>query len=399
MFPLRIPAAPSRSPVPRPRSGAWLSCGALALALGLIAASLSAHASPSARPAAQSSPPLPAADEPTAPQPEQTASIPEDELRQMLLGKRLYLRGGYLGDTLSFNDHGALIGHSPQGSYALCGVVITKVSLDKHKVQLEGIRYGLHFLGDLPSEDLSKAVNWVRITPQKKVLRISIDRERVVKSKKTKQKRSGKRNQPPASAPAPAPASPPSSQAESTDAVTTSPAHATMVLRQALDSVFAGGIDARMIAAMPAFWRLYYQAAAAHGEFRPTDPAVKSQDAVDRKAELLSITDPGSNQYAQTSGVAGLALYHVVVGPDGQAQEIAVARPIGFGLDQNAVAAIRNAKFAPALENGKPVPVLLDLVVEFRIYSKLTSTPALPGAAIKPPQPTLPGPYSVEDHP
>lgn len=393
MFPRRIHPCSGNTILSPPRSGAWLVCAVLALALGLIAAPPSARANPSARPAAQSPPPLPAAAETSAPGPARGRGITEDELKQMLLGKRLYLRGGYLGDSLNFNVHGALVDHSPQGSYTLCGVVITKVRLSKHKVQLKGIRYGVHFLSALPSEDLSNAVDWVRITPKKKVLKITIARERVVKPKKIKHKRSRHASK----LPAPAPVPPPSSQAESADGVTTSPAHAAMALRQALNNVFAQSIDARMIAAMPRFWRLYYQPAAAHGKFRPTDPAVQRQDAVDRKAKLLSITGPGSNQYAQTSDVAGLALYHVVVGPDGKAQEIAVARPIGFGLDANAVAAIRKARFEPALKNGKPVPVVLNLVVEFRIYSKLTSKPAPPGAANKPSQPTLPGPYSVED--
>ena len=393
MIPRRAHSCGSNAPVPPPRGGARLVCAAWALALGLIAAAPAASANPSARTAAQSPPPIPAEAEP-ATAPEQTAGITENGLKQMLAGKHLYLRGGYLGDSLSFNIHGALINHSPQGSYTLCGVVITKVRLTKHKVQLVGIRYGLHFLGALPSEGLTNAVSWVRITPKKKVLKISIDRERVIKPKKIKRKRHGKRNQPPVPTPAP----PPPSQAEATDAVTTSPAHAAMLLRQALNNVFAQQIDARMIAAMPRFWRLYYQAAAAHTDFRPTDPAVLSQDSVDRKAKLLSITGPGSNHYAQSSGIAGLALYNVVVGPAGSAEEVAVARPIGFGLDANAVAAIRKAKFEPALKNGKPVPVLLNLVVEFRIYSKLTSKPAPPGAANKPVHPTLPGPYSVEDH-
>ena len=73
-----------------------------------------------------------------------------------------------------------------------------------------------------------------------------------------------------------------------------------------------------------------------------------------------------------------MALYHVVVGADGKPGEIAVARPIGFGLDENAVASIRKASFSPAMKDGKPVPVLLDLVVQFRIYSKRTSVMGTP---------------------
>ncbi len=71
----------------------------------------------------------------------------------MLVGKALYLRGGYLDNTLSFNEHGRLIGHSPQGSYTLNAIQIDRVRVTKHKVTLEGARYGLHFLGQLANED------------------------------------------------------------------------------------------------------------------------------------------------------------------------------------------------------------------------------------------------------
>ena len=74
-----------------------------------------------------------------------SGGITEEELKQMLVGKALYLRGGYLDNNLAFSEHGALIGHSPQGSYTLNGVQIDKVRLTKHKVELEGARYGLHF--------------------------------------------------------------------------------------------------------------------------------------------------------------------------------------------------------------------------------------------------------------
>ena len=76
--------------------------------------------------------------------------------------------------------------------------------------------------------------------------------------------------------------------------------------------------------------------------------------------------------------MAGMWLYHVVIGADGKPEEIAVARPIGFGLDESAVESIRKASFQPAIKDGKPVPVLLDLVVEFRIYSKRTAVASEP---------------------
>ena len=131
--------------------------GVLALAFGLAASSQqTAPANPAAEPAATqqpvttdaypgatqtpASPAQDATPQQTAPAPATTEGQPpaaagateanegitEDQLRQMLVGKDLYLRGGYLGDSISFTEHGKLSGHAPSGSYTLCGVRIEK---------------------------------------------------------------------------------------------------------------------------------------------------------------------------------------------------------------------------------------------------------------------------------
>ena len=128
-----------------------------------------------------------------------------------------------------------------------------------------------------------------------------------------------------------------------------------------------------MIAAMPEFWKLYYQAAQQKTDYRPTDPGVLREGSVDQKAKLISALDPPSNEFAQANGVAGIALYHAVIGSDGKVEEVVAGQPIGFGLDESAERTIQKAIFQPAEKDGKPVPVALDLVVSFRIYSKRTS--------------------------
>jgi outer membrane biosynthesis protein TonB len=249
----------------------------------------------------------------------------------------------------------------------------------------------------------------VKITPKKKSLKITIDRELVVKPKKVKEPRKSKGNEwsgdaaaeqavvaKPAAAALPQRSVPANPNFAFATTTTTSPAHSDMVLRGALDRIFAESIDERMIAAMPDFWKLYYQAAAARADYRPADPTVLRQNMVDQKAKLLSKFEPASNEYAQEHSVAGMSLYHVVVGADGKPREIAIGRPIGFGLDENAVAAIRAAKIEPAIKDGKPVPVLLDLVVQFRIFSKRTAARRATEANEQPAGPVLPGPYSAQ---
>jgi len=382
------------------------------------------------QPSPAASPSVPAhASAPVSVHGPEPAEITEDEIKSLLVGKQLFLRGGYLDNDLSYNENGILVSHSPQGSYTLSAIQIDKVHLAKHKLELEGERYGLHFLGALPYEDPTKAVDRVNITPKKKLVKISIDRELVVKPKEKREKpEKGKPANPApkaATAPAPTTAAAPAAPApstESTDAAeaqaaaqaeiaaapaaerpadaksvttTTSQAHSNKLLRDALDNVFAQPFDSRMMESMPGFWKLYYAAAAAKADYKPADPTVLRQSDVDKKARITSTFEPQSNEYAQDHGVAGICLYHVVIGADGKPGEIAVARPIGFGLDENAVDSIRKATFEPAIKNGSPVPVMLNLVVEFRIYSNrtaVTGNPSQQPAAA----PSLPGPYSTQ---
>lgn len=361
----------------------------------------------------------------------------EDQLKQMLVGKQLFLRGAYLDDSLSFNEHGVALGHPAVGSFTLSAIEIDKVRLTKHKVELTGARYGLHFLGALPNEDPSSAVDRVKITPKKKVLKITIDRELVVKAKKEKVAKGGKNRQeaaqqpnalPVASSetdvvtaaqPSSANTSPATSEANAAQAKpdadteagkdeqaadpnsqtrTTSPAHAAQVLRDALSHVLASNLDDDVKGHMPDFWQLYFKAQAARVDYRPSDPNVLRSNAVDQQAKLTTVVAPDSNEFAQANGIAGQALYRVVVGADGQPGEIAVERPIGFGLDENAVAAIRKAAFTPAQKSGKPVPEALDLAVVFRIYSKRTSgTSGDSAGEAKPAEPVKPGPYTAQE--
>jgi TonB family protein len=299
-------------------------------------------------------------------------------------------------------------------------------------VELEGVRYGLHFLGALATEEQASNIDRVKLTSKKRPLKITIAREIVVVPKKQKQPKEGRRKssekkpEPTATAAAtapaaaasettaqqdtsgehatppqeasvrlPNPAAPPVEPTRHGVTVTTSPVEAAHMLGDALESIFASGIDDKMIATLPDYWKLYYKAVADKADYRPGDPSVLRSVQVDKKPSLTKAFEAPSNEYAQNNGVAGMAMYHVVVGPDGRPGEIAVGRPIGFGLDENAVDSIRKATFEPGMKDGKPVPVEVDLTVQFRIYSKRTAVVATEAAKEAQKGPKLPGPYSV----
>ena len=43
------------------------------------------------------------------------------------------------------------------------------------------------------------------------------------------------------------------------------------------------------MAAMPDFWKLYYEADAEKADYRPEDPAMLRQNMVDKKARLVQL--------------------------------------------------------------------------------------------------------------
>jgi len=319
--------------------------------------------------------------------------INDDNLRHLFLGRQLFLRGLWLSDDLHFSFRGDLLSQSAKGSFTLCAIQIDHVSLSKKRIELEGARYGIHFddVGDWA--DQATSFDRIRVTQKKKHLLIVIDRQEVVSPKKEKN-RSGRQ------AAQPAPAGSPELAAKNE---TTNPAESAAHLRDALDRIFAPSLDATMIAAMPDYWQYFYNAQLKHQSIEPTDPAIVRPGPGVTGPSIVRNIVPVSNDYAQQAQIAGVASYKVILGPDGKPIAVAVFRPIGFGLDENAVAAIRKSTFAGARRDGKPVSSVIDVDVSFRIYSKLTARAAEPGAPDIPPgvspvtgKPALPGLYTAD---
>jgi protein TonB len=70
---------------------------------------------------------------------------------------------------------------------------------------------------------------------------------------------------------------------------------------------------------------------------------------------------------ARRRGITGDVVLEIVVRRDGSVGEITVLQGRGAGLDQRAVAAVRQWKFSPARRRGEPVDVLVEVAVEFTL--------------------------------
>jgi protein TonB len=62
----------------------------------------------------------------------------------------------------------------------------------------------------------------------------------------------------------------------------------------------------------------------------------------------------------------GSSLLFAILNERGEVTEIRIVRPLGAGLDERAVEAVRKWKFAPATKDGKPVPIKINIEVNFR---------------------------------
>jgi TonB family protein len=78
--------------------------------------------------------------------------------------------------------------------------------------------------------------------------------------------------------------------------------------------------------------------------------------------------DPEYSEEARKAKHQGTVILWIVVGADGRPRDIRVQRALGLGLDEKAVEAVRTWRFAPAMKDGHPVAVEVNIEVNFRLY-------------------------------
>jgi TonB family protein len=116
-----------------------------------------------------------------------------------------------------------------------------------------------------------------------------------------------------------------------------------------------------------------------------TDPAPSGNDAATAPADNSTtplrrigggvtppkpqhLVDPQFSEQARAAKVGGVVLVTLIVDANGMPQNVHVLRGVGMGLDEKAVEAVKQYKFLPAMEGGKPVPVQLNVEVNFQIF-------------------------------
>lgn len=78
--------------------------------------------------------------------------------------------------------------------------------------------------------------------------------------------------------------------------------------------------------------------------------------------------EPPYSEQARKAKYQGTVVLWIVVDSQGNVTDAQVVKPLGMGLDENAVTTVKTWKFKPAMRNGAPVPVKVMVEVSFRLF-------------------------------
>jgi TonB family protein len=100
----------------------------------------------------------------------------------------------------------------------------------------------------------------------------------------------------------------------------------------------------------------------------PPDPASLPRVGGGVTAPVPIITPVAEfSEEARRSRKQGECMLTVIVDRNGMTRNPKVVRPLGMGLDEKAIEAVRRYRFTPAMRNGEPVIALITIAVNFRL--------------------------------
>lgn len=89
---------------------------------------------------------------------------------------------------------------------------------------------------------------------------------------------------------------------------------------------------------------------------------------VTAKARVLAKPEPTYTESARKFGVTGTVVFRVVFSKDGEVTNLHVMSKLPHGLTQQAISAARAIRFTPAMKDGQPVSMWMELQYNFNLY-------------------------------
>jgi TonB family protein len=251
-----------------------------------------------------------------------------EAIKARLVGQPLYLRGSWVEDDLHFDANGAPEKKYHGGIFTEGGIDVSRVSLAPGKLHIEGQRVGLIFENQIPKR--------VKLGGKNYTGQINIEVQSPVDGD----------------------------------------------FGKALTEIFAPDLTS-LVPAMPFFWQYYAQnhLLASNGQIkpspatpeaaRPTDPtpsgnAILSHGGGIKHPLVTYQEEPQFSEAARLLKYSGIVEVYLWVMPDGTPSHLSIVKPVGLGLDEQALYAVSKYKFKPATKDGKPVTVDLYVAVNFQ---------------------------------
>ena len=82
---------------------------------------------------------------------------------------------------------------------------------------------------------------------------------------------------------------------------------------------------------------------------------------------VLYRIEPEYSEEARKARYQGTVVLEAVIRRDGKVDIVHLVRSLGFGLDENAIEALKRWRFRPAMKDGAPVDVTMNIEVRFSL--------------------------------
>ena len=82
---------------------------------------------------------------------------------------------------------------------------------------------------------------------------------------------------------------------------------------------------------------------------------------------IITRVEPVYSAEAREARYQGTVVLEIVIKKDGTPEILRVVRGLGFGLDENAIEALKAWRFKPGMRNGELVDVMLNVEVNFNL--------------------------------
>jgi TonB family protein len=83
---------------------------------------------------------------------------------------------------------------------------------------------------------------------------------------------------------------------------------------------------------------------------------------------LTEVASPDYTAEAKKKKIEGTVTLAIVVDKNGDVADAKVVKGLGYGLDENAIIAVKVWKYKPAEKDGEPIAVKMEVTVDFFLH-------------------------------